>query len=75
MGIFADVDYDPEGNPVDAGALKARWGEWMPGEADYELVRKSMVPVREPGKVAAWIAPPTRGFGGRSLDFEYVLFH
>jgi benzoyl-CoA 2,3-dioxygenase component B len=34
-----------------------------------------MVPVLEPGKVAGWVAPPTRGFGGKGLDFEYVLFH
>jgi hypothetical protein len=25
--------------------------------------------------VAGWVAPPTRGFGGKGLDFEYVLFH
>jgi benzoyl-CoA 2,3-dioxygenase component B len=28
--------------------------------------------VTEPGKVAAWIAPPTKGINGMPIDFEYV---
>ena len=75
LGLYADESYDPEGNLVDAATLEAKWHEWMPTQADYDLVMRSMVPVREPGKVAAWIAPPTRGFGGQSLDFQYVQFH
>ena len=31
-----------------------------------------MTPVREPGKMAHWIAPPRRGIGGQDLDFAYV---
>jgi len=31
-----------------------------------------MHPVHERGKIASWIAPPTRGTNGQSFDFEYV---
>ncbi len=31
-----------------------------------------MVQVREPGKFANWIAPPAKGMGGQTIDFEYV---
>jgi benzoyl-CoA 2,3-epoxidase subunit B len=32
-----------------------------------------MAPVREPGKIAGWIAPPQRGINSQpALDFEYV---
>jgi benzoyl-CoA 2,3-epoxidase subunit B len=75
VGMYADAAFDPAGNPVDAAAYKARLGEWLPTQADYEYVRSCMLPVYEPGKIAGWVAPPTRGFGGKPLDFEYVLFH
>lgn len=75
VGLYADHDFDPEGNPVDAAAFAAGCRTWLPSQDDYDYVERSMVPVTEPGKVAGWIAPPTRGFGGKSLDYEYVLFH
>ena len=28
--------------------------------------------VVEPGKIASWIGPPTRGINGQPLDYEYV---
>jgi benzoyl-CoA 2,3-dioxygenase component B len=31
-----------------------------------------MVPVREPGKMAGWLAPPTSGLHGKPVDYEYV---
>ena len=31
-----------------------------------------MKPVHEPGKIAGWIAPPTRGINGQAFEFEYV---
>ncbi|MCH9045408.1 MAG: benzoyl-CoA 2,3-epoxidase subunit BoxB [SAR324 cluster bacterium] len=75
VGIFADQHYDIQGNPIDQQTYDAHAAQWLPTTADYELVQRSMIPVYEPGKVAAWIAPPTRGFGGKPLDFEYVQFH
>jgi len=28
--------------------------------------------VTEPGKIAGWIAPPSRGINGQAFEFEYV---
>jgi len=75
VGIFADRPYDIAGNPMEPAALESKRAEWMPSQADYELVRASMVPVYEPGKMANWIAPPDKGVGGKPADFDYVLFH
>ncbi|HKI99772.1 MAG TPA: benzoyl-CoA 2,3-epoxidase subunit BoxB [bacterium] len=75
VGLYADQHYDPEGNPVDEAAYNKGLARWMPSQDDYDYVLQCMVPVYEPGKVAGWVAPPTRGFGSHGLDFEYVLFH
>ena len=75
IGIYAAQHYDINGDPLDEETLRERIKEWLPSQADYDLVQSSMVPVHEPGKMAAWIAPPTAGVGGKALDFDYVLFH
>jgi benzoyl-CoA 2,3-dioxygenase component B len=31
-----------------------------------------MRPVHEPGKIAAWIAPPRNTVNGKPFDYEYV---
>ncbi len=75
IGIYSEQRYDIEGNPCDAATLEKGMKRWLPGEADYELVQRSMAPVYEPGKVANWIAPPAKGVSGKPADFEYVRFH
>jgi benzoyl-CoA 2,3-dioxygenase component B len=60
---------------VDEATYRAKLTGWLPSAEDYSYVERCMVPVVDPGKVAAWVAPPTRGFGGKALDFEYVQFH
>jgi benzoyl-CoA 2,3-dioxygenase component B len=30
--------------------------------------------VYEPGKIAAWLAPPRNGINGQPLGYEYVRF-
>ena len=47
----------------------------MPTEEDRNFVLSLMTrPVHEPGKFAAWVAPPGRGIDGKPLDFEYGRF-
>ena len=31
-----------------------------------------MVGVREPGRMAGWLAPPSAGIHAKPVDFEYV---
>ena len=45
---------------------------WLPTEADEAFVASLMHGVSEPGKFAAWIAPPARGINGQPIDFDYV---
>ena len=46
--------------------------EWIPTLEDRAFVQSLMQPVREPGKVANWIAPPERGINKLAVDYEYV---
>jgi benzoyl-CoA 2,3-dioxygenase component B len=74
IGQFADVKVSPEGKVVTEAEWTRRRAEWMPSEQDREFVLSLMRPVHEPGKMAAWIAPPARGIDGKPIDFEYVKF-
>ena len=49
-----------------------RLPEWLPTETDRAYVRSLMQRVVEPGKMAAWIAPPDRGINNLPVDYEYV---
>jgi benzoyl-CoA 2,3-dioxygenase component B len=33
-----------------------------------------MRPVYEPGKIAGWIAPPSKGINDKPFEYEYVRF-
>jgi benzoyl-CoA 2,3-dioxygenase component B len=74
IGLYADHHFTPEGRLIDAATWEARRGEWLPSPHDEAYVRSLMRPVYEPGKVAAWIAPPRKGINGQPLDMEYVRF-
>jgi benzoyl-CoA 2,3-dioxygenase component B len=50
-------------------------GQWIPTEADRAFVHSLMQKVTEPGKMAAWIAPPERGINNLPVEYEYVKLH
>ncbi|HEY8379489.1 MAG TPA: benzoyl-CoA 2,3-epoxidase subunit BoxB [Nannocystis sp.] len=72
QGVYAGHFFDPDGELVDAETFARRRDEWLLSPADNDYLRSIMVPVRQPGKFAHWIAPPRRGIGGQELDFAYV---
>ncbi len=72
VGLWAGHYFDPDGTPLSAEAWQARLAQWIPSEADKTFVRSLMKPVREPGKMAAWLAPPDRGINNLPVDYEYV---
>ena len=72
IGIWAGVPTDLEGRPVSQQEFDARVGDWLPTEADRIFVHSLMRPVTEPGKMAAWIAPPDRGINNLAVTYEYV---
>jgi benzoyl-CoA 2,3-dioxygenase component B len=72
IGIWAGVPTDLEGKSISAEEFAARQNDWLPTEADRAFVHSLMHPVTEPGKMAAWIAPPDRGINNMAVDYEYV---
>ena len=72
VGAFADYRVTPAGQLVDAGTWATHEAEWLPTTADFDFVQSLMHPVFEPGKMAAWIAPPATGINGQPVDYEYV---
>ncbi len=51
------------------------YGWNLPSDQEREYVANLMYPVVEPGMFASYIAPPTKGVHGNSVDFEYVRFN
>lgn len=72
VGVWAGIPTTPEGEPIDAHAFDANRDKWLPTEDDRAFVRSLMQPVFEPGKMAAWIAPPDKGIKDKPLEYEYV---
>jgi benzoyl-CoA 2,3-epoxidase subunit B len=74
VGTFSGWHVTPDGRPVSEEEWRRRRDEWLPSAEDKAFVASLMRPVYDPGKVAAWVAPPTNGINGRPLDYEYVRF-
>ncbi|ROR32462.1 benzoyl-CoA 2,3-epoxidase subunit BoxB [Inmirania thermothiophila] len=75
IGTFSEIQASPDGRLLTQAEWDQHHHEWLPTEADRAYVA-SLMPeaVREPGKMAHWIAPPARGINDRPVDFEYVRF-
>ena len=74
VGPFAGLSYTPNGKHDKGGMRKIR-EEYLPRQEDEAYVVSIMQGVRELGKFANWIAPPSSGANRKPLDFEYVRFH
>jgi benzoyl-CoA 2,3-dioxygenase component B len=72
IGAWANVPTAPDGRPVSREEFAQRMPEWLPTESDRAFVRSLMQRVVEPGKMAAWIAPPDRGINSLPVEYEYV---
>jgi benzoyl-CoA 2,3-dioxygenase component B len=72
VGEFADLHVDPAGNLLDAAGHQAGLRSWLPTGDDAAFIEELMQPQHETGEFAPWIARPSRGVMGQSLDFEYV---
>ena len=75
IGNFADVRVSPKGKILSEAEWTRRHGEWLPDEEDRAFVQSLMKRVVEPGKIASWVAPPSRGINHEDpSNFEYVRF-
>ncbi len=75
VGHFADHHITPEGQMVDEATWESQRDQWLPSDGDLAFVASLMQPVTEPGKMAAWIAPPRSGINGKPIEYEYVMLH
>ena len=72
VGVFAGHRVSPDGRLLSESEWEASVPTWLPTADDEAHVKSLMTPVREPGKIAGWIAMPSAGIHNRPLDFEYV---
>ena len=75
IGTSAGIDVTPQGEVIAEAEWQVRRDDWLPTGEDQSFVASLMHRVAEPGKIAAWIAPPVRGIDGKPWDYEYVRFN
>jgi benzoyl-CoA 2,3-epoxidase subunit B len=72
VGTFRGHRLSPEGHLLSDDQWTQGVDAWLPTAADRDHVRSLMSPVTEPGKMAGWVAPPSRGIHQKPIDYEYV---
>jgi benzoyl-CoA 2,3-dioxygenase component B len=72
QGIYAGHYFDIDGQLIDEATFARMKAEWLPTAEDRSYIEGLMKPVHEAGKIASWVAPPTRGINGQPFEFEYV---
>jgi benzoyl-CoA 2,3-epoxidase subunit B len=72
VGAFAGIEAAPDGELLEPVEWDRRRGDFLPTEVDKAYVRSLMRPVYQPGRIAAWIAPPRNGINGKPVEYEYV---
>jgi benzoyl-CoA 2,3-dioxygenase component B len=72
IGLYADLPFDHEGRLLSREQWERRKGEWLPSEQDRAYIKTLQQPVKEPGKIANWLAKPVRGIKGLPFEHEYV---
>lgn len=72
IGAWVNQPVDPAGKMMDRAEYDRQLPGWLPSASDRAFVHSLMQPVREPGKMAGWIAPPDRGINNLPVDYEYV---
>jgi benzoyl-CoA 2,3-dioxygenase component B len=75
IGAWVGLPVDPQGRLVSKEAFEKSLADWIPSDADRAFVHSLMKKVAQPGKMAAWIAPPERGINNLPVEYEYVKLH
>jgi benzoyl-CoA 2,3-dioxygenase component B len=72
VGAFAAHHVSPDGRLLSEDEWSAGVPAWLPTDDDRAHVESLMVGVREPGKMAGWIAAPSTGIHQKPTDYQYV---
>jgi benzoyl-CoA 2,3-dioxygenase component B len=75
IGAWVGQPVDPRGNAVEKEKYEKQLKDWIPSGDDKVFVHSLMKQVAQPGKMAAWIAPPDRGINNLPVEYEYVKLH
>jgi len=75
IGPWAGLPVDPQGKEIAEEDYARRLPSWIPSLEDQAFILSLMHKVVEPGKMAAWIAPPERGINNLPVEYEYVKLH
>ena len=75
IGTSAGISVNPQGDVITESEWQSQQGRWLPTAEDQGFVGSLMNRVVDPGRIAAWIAPPVRGIDGKPWDYEYVRFN
>ncbi|HYZ14796.1 MAG TPA: hypothetical protein VE591_00285, partial [Candidatus Acidoferrum sp.] len=68
IGSWANVPTTPDGTPISQTEYDAKLPSWLPSADDRAFISSLMHAVREPGKMAAWIAAPEKGIKDKAVD-------
>jgi benzoyl-CoA 2,3-dioxygenase component B len=72
IGEFGELSVAPDGSVITSDEFEASRDQWLPTSDERSYIESIMQPHHQPGVFASWIAPPTKGIGQKSTDFEYV---
>lgn len=72
VGAFRDHHVAPDGQLLDDVAWQQGCDAWLPSDDERTHVASLMVPQFEPGRMASWIAAPTRGINTAPITHDYV---
>ena len=75
IGPWAGLPVDPQGKEIAKADYERMLPSWIPSQEDQAFILSLMHKVVEPGKMAAWIAPPERGINNLPVEYEYVKLH
>jgi benzoyl-CoA 2,3-dioxygenase component B len=72
VGTFRGRHVTPDGRLVSADEWAASVDTWLPSDDDRAHVQELMAGVTQPGQMAGWVAPPTRGIHQQPIEYDYV---
>jgi benzoyl-CoA 2,3-dioxygenase component B len=72
VGTFRDHNVSPDGRLLSDDEWTASVDAWLPTDEERDHVKAQMIGVTEPGKMAGWVAPPSRGIHQKPVDYDYV---
>jgi len=72
VGTFRSHRISPDGRLLSEGEWAEAVDHWLPSVSDRDHVTSLMSGVTEPGKMAGWVATPSRGIHQQPIEYEYV---